>query len=71
MYIFYRALNTVTRAYHFPIGRFSDNLDRLGDSYGQLWFIRLGARSGYHQVSIWTQDQEKLKFFGPDDNKYC
>ena len=52
MYVFYRALNTVTRAYHFPIGRFSDTLDHLGDSHGQLWFISFGARSEYHQVSI-------------------
>ena len=71
MSISYRALNAVTRPFQFLIGRFSDTLDDLSNSHVQLWLISLDARSGYHQVSIRVQDQEKLAFLEPDSNKYC
>ena len=56
MYVSYRAINTVTRPFHFPVGRCSDTLDDLGDNHGQLCFISLDTRSGYYQVYVRTQD---------------
>ena len=67
----YRPLNTVTKTFDYPIPRCDDALDNFGDSKGQLYFISVDGKAGYHQISVKTDDQEKLAFIGPDMEKYC
>ena len=43
----YRRLNSVTRSFEFPILRYSNNIEDLGDLFGILFFISLDARSCY------------------------
>lgn len=37
---------------------------------GELFTIAMDANSGYHQVKVKEEDQEKLAFFAPDNQKY-
>jgi hypothetical protein len=67
----YRRLNQVTLPFEYPIPRCDDAIDNFGDSAGRLFFIALDNKTGYHQVLVREKDQEKLAFFGPDDEKYC
>lgn len=67
----YRPLNAVTKPYDYPIPRCDDALEDFGDSKGRLYFISVDAKSGYHQISVDEESQEKLAFMGPDNVKYC
>ena len=67
----YRRLNQVTLPFEYPIPRCDDAIDNFGDSAGRLFFIALDNKTGYHQIRVRQQDQEKLAFFTPDDDKYC
>lgn len=53
------------------IPRFFDSIEYFGDSYESLFFISLGAYSGYHQIKVRICDQENLAFFTPDDKNKC
>ena len=71
LFVSYIPLNGVTRTFEFPIPRYSDSIEDLGDSYGNLFFISLDARSSYHQIKVRPCNQEELAFFTPDGkNKY-
>jgi hypothetical protein len=71
MCVSYRKLNSVTLPFEYPIARCDDSLDNFGDSHGQLWFISLDGRTGFHQIKVHPADREKLAFFAPDLLKYC
>ena len=55
----YRALNAVTRKDVFPMPRIDDMLDQLG---GKKIFTTLDARSGYWQIKMGSESQEKTAF---------
>ena len=46
-------------------------MDNFGDSMGRLWMISVDMRTGYHQVGVKKEDQEKLGFMAPNHEKYC
>ena len=58
----YRKLNTVTRKDHFPLPFIDQILDRLA---GHPLFCFLDGYSGYNQISIAPEDQEKTTFTCP------
>jgi hypothetical protein len=70
MCVSYRRLNQITLPFEYPIPRCDDAIDNFGDSAGRLFFISLDNKTGYHQISVRSQDQEKLAFFSPDHKKY-
>ena len=39
----YRIFNAVTRPFQFQIGQWNDELDDIGDNYGQIWLSSLGT----------------------------
>ena len=53
----YRALNSVTKPDVFPLPRINDLLDQLGKS---RHFTMLDLKSGYWQIKIQADSQEKL-----------
>ena len=53
----YRKLNTVTRKDHFPLPFIDQMLDRLA---GHPHFCFLDGYSGYNQIAIAPEDQEKI-----------
>ena len=55
----YKKLNTVTRKDHFPLPFIDQMLDRLA---GHPHFCFLDGYSGYNQISIALEDQEKTTF---------
>lgn len=55
----YRALNAITRKDAFPMPRIDDMLDQLG---GKKIFTTLDARSGYRQIKMDADSQEKTAF---------
>ena len=59
MCIDYRKLNTVTRKDHFPLPFIDQMLDRLAR---QPQFCFLDGYSGYNQIAIAPEDQEKTTF---------
>jgi hypothetical protein len=61
----YRHLNQVTLPFEYPIPCCDDAIDTFGDSSGRLSFIALDNKTGYHQICVRLQDQEKLAFFAP------
>ena len=65
----YRPLNEITKTFDYPIPRCDDALDNFGDSKGTLHFISVDGKTGYHQISVWHGDREKLAFVGPDNEK--
>ena len=67
----YRPLNAVTKPFEYPIPRCDAALDNFGDSKGRLHFISVDGKTGYHQIAVAENDQEKLAFMGPDLEKYC
>ena len=72
MCVSYRALNAVTKPFQYPIPRCDDSVTFIANgANGEMYFISLDARQGYHQVSVRSIDREKLAFFAPDDHKYC
>ncbi|CAM8913030.1 unnamed protein product [Rhodiola kirilowii] len=62
MCIDYRRLNAVTRKDHFPLPFIDQMLDRLA---GKPYFCFLDGFSGYNQIPIAPEDQEKTTFTCP------
>ena len=58
----YRKLNTATRKDHFPLPFIDQMLDRLA---GHPHFYFLNGYSGYNQIAIALEDQEKTTFTCP------
>ena len=58
----YRKLNTATRKDHFPLPFIDQMLDRLA---GHPHFCFLDGYSGYNQIAIAPEDQEKTNFTCP------
>lgn len=59
IYIDYRKLNNATRKDHFPLPFINEMLDRLA---GHEYYCFLDGYSGYNQISIAMEDQEKTVF---------
>ena len=62
MCIDYRKLNTATRKDHFPLSFIDHMLNRL---VGHPHFCFLDGYSGYNQIAIALEDQEKTNFTCP------
>ena len=58
----YRELNSVTRADTFPLPRIDDLLDQLGKS---TYFSTLNLATGYWQIRVHPNSQEKTAFVTP------
>nr|GEX87640.1 RNA-directed DNA polymerase homolog [Tanacetum cinerariifolium] len=58
----YRKLNNATRKYHFPLPFIDQMLERLA---GHEYYCFLDRFSGYFQISIAPEDQEKTTFTSP------
>ena len=58
----YRKLNTATRKDHFPLPFIDQMLDRLAE---HPHFCFLDGYSGYNQIAIAPEDQEKTTFTCP------
>ena len=58
----YRKLNKATRKDHFPLPFLDQMLDRLA---GQEYYCFLDGYSGYNQIAIAPEDQEKTTFTCP------
>jgi hypothetical protein len=58
----YRKLNSTTRKDHFPLPFIDQILERLAS---QSYYYFLDSYSGYNQVAIGPQDQEKTTFTCP------
>ncbi|GKC64131.1 hypothetical protein Tco_1096729, partial [Tanacetum coccineum] len=55
----YRKLNNATRKYHFPLPFIDQMLKRLA---GHEYYCFLDGFSGYFQIPIAPEDQEKTTF---------
>ena len=62
VYIDYRKLNTTTIKDHYPLLFIDQMMDRL---VGHPYFYFLDGYSGYNQISIALEDQEKTTFTCP------
>ena len=60
----YRKLNKATRKDHFPLSFLDQMLDRL---VRHEYYCFLDGYSGYNQIAIASEDQEKTKFTYPYD----
>ena len=60
--VYYRSLNSITKADTFPLPRIDDLLDQLG---GARYFSTLGMASGFWQIQMDTQSREKTAFTTP------
>ena len=60
--IYYRKLNKATRKDHFPLPFLDQMLDRLT---GHDCYCFLDGYSGYNQIAIAPEDQEKTTFTHP------
>ena len=58
----YRKLNAATRKYHFPLPFINQMLERL---VGHAYYCFLYGYSGYNQIPIAPEDQEKTTFTCP------
>ena len=58
----YRKLNKATRKDHFPLPFLDQMLNRLA---GHEYYCFLGGYSGYNQITIAPEDQEKTTFTCP------
>ena len=58
----YRKLNKATRKDHFPLPFIDQMLDRLA---GRTYYCFLNGYSGYNQIAIAPEDQEKTTFTCP------
>ena len=61
-YIDYRKLNALTRKDHFPLSFIDQMLERLA---GHSYYCFLDGYSGYFQITIAPEDQEKMTFTCP------
>ena len=64
-------VNHVTLLYEYPIPCCNEAFDNFGDSAGQLCYISLNNKTGYHQIVVCYCNQGKLAFFVPDNSKWC
>ena len=62
MCIDYRRLNTATRKDHFPLPFMDQMIERLA---GQAFYCFLDWYSGYNQIAVAPEDQEKTAFTCP------
>ncbi|KAK9922019.1 hypothetical protein M0R45_030502 [Rubus argutus] len=62
MCIDYRKLNSATRKYHFPLPFIDQILERVA---GHEFYCFLDGYSGYYQIEIAIEDQEKTTFTCP------
>ena len=62
MCVDYRKLNKATRKDHFPLLFMDQILERL---VGQQFYFFLNGYSGYNQITIYPEDQEKTNFTCP------
>ena len=62
MCIDYRKLNTATKKDHYPLPFIDQMLDKLA---GHSHYYFLDGYSGYNQIAIDTEDQEKTTFTRP------
>ncbi|KAL5562459.1 hypothetical protein UlMin_032206 [Ulmus minor] len=62
MCIDYRKLNSATRKDHFPLPFIDQILERVA---GHPFYCFLDGYSGYYQIEISLEDQEKTTFTGP------
>jgi len=62
MCIDYRKLNSMTRKYHFPLPFMDQILERVA---GHEFYYFLDDYSGYNQIEIALEDQEKTTFTCP------
>jgi len=62
MCIDYRKLNSMTRKYHFPLPFMDQILERVA---GHEFYYFLDGYSGYNQIEIALEDQEKTTFTRP------
>jgi len=62
MCIHYRRLNHATRKDHFPLPFMDQMLERLA---GQAFYYFLDGYSGYNQIAVSPDDQEKTAFTCP------
>lgn len=62
MVVDYRALNTITRSFVYPIPLINEILDNIGEN---SLFTCLDLKSGFYQVSINPNDTEKTAFSTP------
>jgi len=62
MYIDYRKLNQATRKDHFPLSFIDQMLERLAR---KAYYCFLDGYSGYNQITVDPQDQEKTTFTCP------
>ena len=58
----YRKLNAATKKDHFPLPFINQILDRIA---GQTYFCFLDGYSGYNQIVIYPDNQEKTTFTCP------
>ena len=58
----YRALNTITRAYVWPMPRVEDIFAKLGKA---KFYTTLDLRSGYHHISLDKDSIKKTAFVSP------
>ena len=62
MFIGYRRLNQATKKDHFPLPFMDQMLERLA---GQAYYCFLDGYSGYNQILVNPEDQEKTAFTCP------
>lgn len=62
VFIDYRELNKATRRYYFPLPFVDQVLDNLD---GRKYFSFLDGFSGYYQIQVATEDQDKMNFTYP------
>jgi len=62
MCIDYRMLNTAKRKDHFPLAFMDQMIERL---IGQAFYCFLDGYSGYNQIAVAPEDQEKTAFTCP------
>ena len=64
----YVALNAITKVVAFPIPRCDDAVDNSFGGSTIRWLM--DAPSGYHQISVEKNSQQKLAFAGPEGTKF-
>jgi hypothetical protein len=57
--VYYRRFNAVTTKDSYALPRIDDSIDSLG---GAQYFSNLGANSGYWQIAVSPEDQDKMTF---------
>ena len=47
LYVSYRGLNRVTNPFEYPIGRYNDDIDDVGDGTQYIYFMSVDSSQGY------------------------